>query len=464
MEAEEVVRVVVTGGDVFKTFNFNSSLMVRGALPSRIDRAGKPPIVILKYPEGVLCSYDFVTNMMQKIWGGRAPEEISLALHMGMRDSHPEETTYCLEQLGHKTGYKQPGDDGRQFPEALIEEGGPWHELPDVLYSDFDLQATRSRIANALPALLLSVVLCGNLDLDPEAMTLDEEMLNLPSNSMESFSARWPDFTGSPNSETRNPSSPWTNVEHLVHELRNYRDAALQTQRQWPMHDATCPVPNCTEFKCIERPIARTQHIHEEIGRAKTMWLWFRGRIKRHWVERVWGTYELRHPVGPRGPMAPDEDMVALRRATTLTTQSWRVIIGMTLLLMVVPFILAILTAFYTPQLCRIILWLWAYAGAPEEGACPHILRKGGFLHRTGFYTPTDISSLRSRDTLFTLSSLWSFIWFSLAVIFGLGGVFTATGGTVMQLMGVYRSGFCDLDAEWWIRTHDEVPIVISTI
>ncbi len=145
-----------------------------------------------------------------------------------------------------------------------------------------------------MKALLLSVVLCGNLDLDPEAMTLDEEMLNLPSNSMESFSARWPDFTGSPNSETRNPSSPWTNVEHLVHELRNYRDgmyyqqentefhtatnidslavlAALQTQRQWPMHDATCPVPNCTEFKCIERPIARTQHIHEEIGRAKTM-------------------------------------------------------------------------------------------------------------------------------------------------------------------------------------------------
>jgi len=32
-----------------------------------------------------------------------------------------------------------------------------------------------------------------------------------------------------------------------------------------------------------------------------------------------------------------------------------------------------------------------------------------------------------------------------------------------MQLMGVYRSGFCDLNAEWWTRPHDEVPIVIST-
>ena len=156
----------------------------------------------------------------------------------------------------------------------------------------------------------------------------------------------------------------------------------------------------------------------------------------------------MRHPAGPRGPMVPDVDMVALRRATTLTTKSWGVIIGMTLLLMGrlsritsvyilwtdnkigVPFILAFRTAFYTPQvgiscrtltfgvytitqLCQIILWLWAYAGAPEEGECPHILRKGGVLHRTGFYTPTDISSLRSRDTLFTLSFLWSFIWYN---------------------------------------------------
>ncbi|KAK0100335.1 hypothetical protein ONS96_007616 [Cadophora gregata f. sp. sojae] len=32
-----------------------------------------------------------------------------------------------------------------------------------------------------------------------------------------------------------------------------------------------------------------------------------------------------------------------------------------------------------------------------------------------------------------------------------------------MQLMGVYRSGFCDLNAEWWIRPHDNTPVVIST-
>ena len=75
-----------------------------------------------------------------------------------------------------------------------------------------------------MKARLLFVVLCGNLDLDPEAMTLDEEMLDLPSNPIGSFSATWPDCNKTPNNEARNLSSPWTHVENLVHELRTYRD------------------------------------------------------------------------------------------------------------------------------------------------------------------------------------------------------------------------------------------------
>ncbi|KAK0100334.1 hypothetical protein ONS96_007615 [Cadophora gregata f. sp. sojae] len=294
-----------------------------------------------------------------------------------------------------------------------------------------------------MKARLLFVILCGNLDLDPEAMTLDEEMLDLP--PREVANEKWPDITQNPNRDALNLSSPWTHVENLVHELRTYNDATLQTPRQWPMHDTTCTVPMCTEFKCIERPISRTQKIQKEIGRAKTrlrtmlacqysfgatvgapvvfflgtfvftivttlsnlgdndtslalafgmwymiiphisivsglllagnnpstlegvvahefgdtdrrlpaqkhlgtrifelaydsryrpQWLWFRGRSKRHWIERVWKTYEFRHPAGERGPMVPDEDMVALRRAAALSTKSWGVIIGMTLLLM----------------------------------------------------------------------------------------------------------------------------------
>lgn len=90
-----------------------------------------------------------------------------------------------------------------------------------------------------------------------------------------------------------------------------------------------------------------------------------------------------------------------------------------------VPFVLAFLTAFYTPQvgiscrtltftvytitqLCQIALWLWAYAGAPEEGTYCSFIRKGGFMHRSGFYTPTDISWLKSRHSFCSLRSLWS--------------------------------------------------------
>ncbi|XMA14279.1 hypothetical protein WAI453_007070 [Rhynchosporium graminicola] len=442
-----------------------------------------------------------------------------------------------------------------------------------------------------MKARLLFVILCGNLDLDPEIRTLDEEMMHLPVSSDDARNSRWPDMTGNPSEQPRNPNSPWTHVENLVHDIRSYSDAALQTPRQWPMHDTTCTIPKCIDSKCIERPISRTQKIRKEIGRAKTrlrtmlacqysfgatvgapvvfflgtfvftivttlsnlgdndtslalafgmwfmiiphvsivsglllagnnpntlegvvahefgdtdppstekkhfgtrvfelaydsryrpQWLWFRGRSKRQWVEKVWKTYEYRHPFGQKGPMILDEDMSALRRATTLTAKSWGVILGMTFLLLGVPFALAFTTAFYTPQvgiscrtliftvytisqLCQILLWLWAYAGAPEEGTCPALMGKGGILHQSGFYTPTDVTSLCSWHTIFTIRSLWPIIWFSLAIIFGLGGVFTAIGGTVMQLMGVYRSNKCDINAEWWTRPHRDVTYVISS-
>tara|TARA_R110002060_G_scaffold29474_10_gene39859 strand:- start:155 stop:493 length:339 start_codon:yes stop_codon:yes gene_type:complete len=80
------------------------------------------------------------------------------------------------------------------------------------------------RLTLDMKVLLLFVVLCGYLDLDPEAMTLDEEMLDLPSKPIESFSATWPDCNENPKNEARNLSSPWTHVENLVHELRTYRD------------------------------------------------------------------------------------------------------------------------------------------------------------------------------------------------------------------------------------------------
>lgn len=67
-------------------------------------------------------------------------------------------------------------------------------------------------------------------------------------------------------------------------------------------------------------------------SRYKPQWLWFRGRSKRDWVERVWQTYEKRH-MHHKQDLVFDEDMASLREATTPTLLNWGVILGLTLLL-----------------------------------------------------------------------------------------------------------------------------------
>lgn len=113
--------------------------------------------------------------------------------------------------------------------------------------------------------------------------------------------------------------------------------------------------------------------------------------------------------------------------------------------------------------MCQIVLWLWAFAGAPQEGKHLGFLRKSGILDQSGFFTPTDIETLWSSETFLSFRSAWATIWYSLATIFGLGGVFTAIGGTTMQLMGVYRSGKCDLNSTWWTKPNDDVGVIVST-
>lgn len=169
--------------------------------------------------------------------------------------------------------------------------------------------------------------------------------------------------------------------------------------------------------------------------------------------------------------------MVAFCKATTLCITSWAVI-SLTLLLMGVPFVLAFLTAFYTPQMgfsCRsltftvyvitqisqMFLWMWAFAGPPQEETVVSFLRKGGILHRKGLFTPTEAQTLWPREIVFSVKSAWAILWDSLATVFGLGGVFTAIGGTMMQLMVVFRSGKCDINAQWWTKPSSNVPVIL---
>jgi hypothetical protein len=215
-------------------------------------------------------------------------------------------------------------------------------------------------------------------------------------------------------------------------------------------------------------------------SRYRPSWIWMRGRSKKEWVERVWKTYRYRPSPGSEHDMVPDQDMEGLRKATTLSIMNWTTIMGLTMLLMGIPFVLAFLTGFYTPQVgisCRsltftvyaicqvsqLVLWLWAYAGVPQEDGYFSFIRKGGWLDRHGFYTPTAVKSLSSRNTFFSLQSLWAIIFYNLATIFGFGGIITSLGGTTMQLMGVYSSDKCDTNVQWWTRPHVNVSVIIST-
>ena len=234
-----------------------------------------------------------------------------------------------------------------------------------------------------------------------------------------------------------------------------------------------------------EEPSFERKHFGTKIfqlvydSRYKPQWLWLRGRSKSEWVQKIWKTYENRPPSGKKGDFVLDEDMVSLRKATTLSTVNWCVVVGLTLLLLGVPFVLAFLTGFFTPvvglscrsftftiygicQMSQIGLWLWAFAGAPQEGKRFRFARTGGFIDRCGFYQPTNTSSLKSRETLFSIESMWAIIWYSLATIFGLGGILTSIAGTMMQLIGVYNSGHCGLTAAHWTKPHADVPIVVS--
>jgi hypothetical protein len=215
-------------------------------------------------------------------------------------------------------------------------------------------------------------------------------------------------------------------------------------------------------------------------SRYKPKWLWLRGRSKHDWVERVWKTYEMRPPPGQAGSSIIDKDIAALKKATNLSFTSWIIVLGMTFLLMGIPFILAFLTGYFTPkvglscrsftftiyaiaQVCQIALWLWAYVGPPQEGNHLPFFRRGGWLDRQGFYTPTAVATLWSRKTFFSPSSLWAIIWYNLAAVFGLGGVIASIGGTMMQLMGIYSSAKCTINAQWWTKPHGDVMITISS-
>ena len=179
------------------------------------------------------------------------------------------------------------------------------------------------------------------------------------------------------------------------------------------------------------------------------VWMWSRGRSKRNWIRRVLEEPQNRTAGGVNTETEPDFEL-----------QGWDWLLPLVLLtlLLGVPCLLAILTSVYTPFVglsCRSMtvlvylssqIWLclcWAfnfwYADVELDAG------------------RTFLAFLKRHEEIVA----WTFK--ILVVVLGLfPSLFTTVAGTIMQLVGVYRTCFCIVPIQWWLKTHEFTGIVIS--
>ncbi|MCJ1337248.1 hypothetical protein MMC09_002530 [Bachmanniomyces sp. S44760] len=195
-------------------------------------------------------------------------------------------------------------------------------------------------------------------------------------------------------------------------------------------------------------------------SRYKPAWMWFRGRCKRDWVKRLVDTYKYTNgsipgvipfDTPPHGAVSIDPDMEELEKITHMRIRDWCKVFGLAFALVVIPSGLAFLVAYYTPRVgisCRsltfliytiaqfllMLLWVWLYETSS-----------------------TDIND----NAHSPLHSRWGFIWYGIAALAGGGAIFTAIGGTMMQIMGVYRNCYCEVSIQYWRRLDDPQAFVI---
>lgn len=173
-------------------------------------------------------------------------------------------------------------------------------------------------------------------------------------------------------------------------------------------------------------------------SRYQTEWMYFRGRSKYLWFQRTLGSLP---------PTKPSTQ--ALKCTTTFQLQDWATIVFLTQTVLFVPFFLAFLTSYFTPQVglsCRSLtfliyyltqtlqvgLWIWLMLGCAVE--------PGGTMHSPAHHTkPTLANHLRC------------LLFWALACLFGITSIFAAIGGTIMQLLGVYSNCLCALPVWYWL-------------
>lgn len=157
-------------------YDFNTSQLVRDALPDVIERPGKKNIRILKYYRDTLDTYTDVRFVSNDIWGGKrsrflpAPRsgekeehvDVDFILHLGMIALGWDPDQFRFETTARRDGYKLPGDDGKLVDSEYLKSLG----LPEVLSTALDVEAGWRKVKEdhpvSTPSLEVPTALTGN--------------------------------------------------------------------------------------------------------------------------------------------------------------------------------------------------------------------------------------------------------------------------------------------------------------
>jgi hypothetical protein len=225
--------------------------------------------------------------------------------------------------------------------------------------------------------------------------------------------------------------------------------------------------------------------------------MWERGRSKREWALKLSEDY---HDLVPN-------DMDELRERLSMKWGDWVMLSVFAFALFFVPCLLGLLTAYYTPQVglaCRsltfmvyacsqmllLLLWIWNLTWRDsswrrrrdEDRARNRNSVTNGSEVVEDERPPTDIEGQNTSTRKFILfekimsatryprsnpanvtnntptatspsltSQIGSSIFWFLMIIGLISAIFSAIGGTMMQIIGVYRNCLCKISAQHWL-------------
>jgi len=137
-------------------YDFNTSALIRDALPEIFTTSHGRTIHILKYPLSMECTFQSMKKMLDDVWSQHLSvfqpsadkgQTISfdLVVHMGMRQS---EDRICFESVARRDRMNFKGLDGKGLP---AEYDDLWAGLSEILESDLDISKAAGEVARQYP-------------------------------------------------------------------------------------------------------------------------------------------------------------------------------------------------------------------------------------------------------------------------------------------------------------------------